>query len=118
MNSIPGYLLNDQNREVLAYLEGKSCHSDIVEPINQVIRHYPEVHSYCADRVNFSYTCWYKDQTIIAFAIGMGNVYFRLPNMANLPDVLTDAPKAGPHWYAVDWQSPYLEILLRAALNA
>lgn len=77
--TLPEKLNNKLNAEVLRFLEGASCHSDIVLPITKVLGSYAEVKAFCPDSAHFSYICWHVNNVIFAYAIGMKHVSFRLP---------------------------------------
>jgi len=84
MKPIPKHLLNDNNKRVLEYITPLSCHGDIVQYIEKAYSNNPSVTAFCPDGKNFRYCFWYKEDTIIAFAVGMQNVYLYLPDDAKI----------------------------------
>jgi len=84
MKPIPKEIDTKRNSEILQFLRGKSCHGDIVIPIEACLQEYNDVKAYCPDGVNFSYVCWYVDNIIFAYAEGMRDVSFQLAQTGDL----------------------------------
>ena len=83
---VPNILRNSKNEEVLLFLKHRSCHGDIVEPIEAELRKYSDVTAFCLDGASFKYVFWYLDDTIFAFAQGMSRVSLRLPKPKSKSD--------------------------------
>jgi hypothetical protein len=79
--SLPEALQQGQNQMVLAYLAGKSAHSDIAIPLWQAVKELPGVRLYCSDRDHFGYVVVYVGTLAFGFAEGMSGVTLRLPPM-------------------------------------
>lgn len=118
MKPVPAHLLTKKNQQVLDYLKDKSCHGDIVEPLVRILKNYPQVQSFCPDPAHFRYCLWYVDDQIVAFAIGMQSVSLWAPDWRAGVFGTTSKPEAGPDWYSIDWNHPYLEQLVKASLAA
>ena len=89
------------NGPVLAYLRGKSAHSDIVFPLESAARNFSDVELYCSDRENFGYVFAFTGTTIFGFAVGMGSVCLKLTQELASAAIGAGAvanPEAGPDW--------------------
>ena len=82
--SIPTHLLNDTNKTVLEYLEGKSAHSDTVEVWGKSLDPFEGVAFFCPDTDNFEFFIAYYGNTIIGYVEGMQKISYRLSNSACL----------------------------------
>ncbi len=118
--SVPENLINELNVEVLKRLEGASCHSDIVEPIEKIFKQYEGVASFCPDGKSFSYCCWYVNNNIFAYATGMRNVTLKLAQ--NEPPVSRKQEGScgndiATKWHSVAYNSTRLNELVASAYN-
>jgi hypothetical protein len=71
---------NIRNAEILRLLNGKSCHGDIIQPIDKVLSSLPDVEWFCPDPTEFAYCFWYSNDIIFAFGTGMHEIGIRLPD--------------------------------------
>lgn len=119
--SIPAELENQLNAEILNELEGKSCHSDIVEPIQKYLSALKEVKAYSPDGKNFSYIVWYVNNVVFAYASGMQNVGLRLSQSGELNLNEARNPKSYKtknSWYEIPYNSVELELLVNSAYES
>lgn len=106
MRLIPDQLNTNKNMHVLKYLEGFSCHGDIVEPLERVIREYEEIKSFCPDPVNFKYCFWYIGDEIFAYGVGMMDIGVKLSDIDIREQWGIDRiSEVGDPWYLVPWDS-------------
>jgi len=109
---IPTNLQTLENKIVIEYLRPLSCHSDIIENLANCLNKYSDVKSFCPDDKNFKYCFWYVGDSIFAFAVGMQNVYLRLPKEKQQKAELSIATKcdeAGNEWYSFLYNEKLLE---------
>jgi len=119
--SIPPELKNQLNAEVLTKLQGKNCHSDMVEPIQSYLSKLKEVKSYCSDEKSFGYIIWYINNVIFAYAAGMQKVGLRLSQSGELNLKEAKYPrnyKAQNSWYEIPYNSEKLEVLVNSAYES
>ena len=76
--SIPRELQNEINRQVLNYLNDKSAHSDVVDSLIAGANSLGDVQFYCPDPAEYRYFVVSTKGAIIAIALGMDTVAFRL----------------------------------------
>jgi len=69
-----------RNKQVLEYLQPRSCHSDIIDPLDATLVDMADVDRYCPSPAGYKYMCWYTAGTVFAFAAGMHMVSLRLPS--------------------------------------
>lgn len=112
MENLPLLIDRAKNAEVLAYLNGRSCHGDIIEPIDSVLRTISDVGWFCPEKHNFSYCCWYVRGLIFAFGTGMREITLRLPplqsKLDNRPDVFLGRYDDG-QWWSITYDHPSLK---------
>ena len=119
--SMPPELVNQLNDEILKELENKSCHGDIVEPIQKYLSALKEVKSYCPDGKNFGYIVWYVNNIVFAYASGMQKVGLRLSQSGELNFNEARNPKsykAKNSWYEIPYNSGELELLVNSAYES
>jgi len=119
--SVPKELVNELNVEVLKRLEGASCHSDIVEPIEEVLEQYEGVGVFCPDGEHFSYCCWYVNNIIFAYATGMQNVTLKLVQTerpVNRKSAANCDNNATTKWRSVPYNSTNLNEFVVSAYKA
>jgi hypothetical protein len=75
---VPDSLLRVENRDVLAFLQGKSAHSDVAEALLQAAAPLGDVQSFCPDPASYRYVLLATQGMVFAFAVGMDRVGFRL----------------------------------------
>jgi len=66
------------NQTVLAYLQGRSCHSDIAIPFEHSA-HAAMLGIYCSNPKHYGYLVAHRQGHIVAFAEGMNGVSIKLP---------------------------------------
>jgi hypothetical protein len=76
--SVPDSLLRAENREVLAFLRGKSAHSDLAESLLQAATPLGDVQSFCPDLAGYGYVLLATQSIVFAFAVGMDQIGVRL----------------------------------------
>jgi len=121
MKPIPDELNNPINDEILKKLVGKSCHSDIVGPIEGYLSAFKDVKFYCPDGGKFSYILWYVNSVVFAYASGMQNIYLRLSQSGDLNLSAAKSPKSycrENSWYPVPYNSDKLELLVNSAYES
>ena len=120
-NSQLEFLTSDANAHVLAFLRGKHCHSDSVEPLDAIMHKIGGVEAYCPDPRMFSYVLWHRSDIVIGFCEGMQTVTLRLPGLS-LAEILSDGGKPvaplGADWFAFPYNEPKLEIWAFRAAKA
>jgi hypothetical protein len=123
---IPPALENDFNCQVLQYLHDKSAHSDVAEALTTALETLDDVQIHCPDWQAFRYVLASTKNVIIAFAIGMSTVAFRLDERMKPRALASGAepyPACGKEWVAFtlfrdDWPKPDLEFWARKAYVA
>ena len=109
---IPEEIENDKNKQILGVLSGKSCHGDIIEPLEEIFSRLSNVESFCPDGLNFAWCCWYTNGVVFAYGVGMHEVGLRLPPMHSKQD---ERPGGfggrwdGNEWWLIKWDSQSLE---------
>ena len=112
VREIPLELENDKNREILAYLSHRSCHSDIINNIEKSLSFYSDVKGFCPDGKNFKYVFWYVETTVFACAHGMQNVYLRLAKPQSKSDKVKgtfEGNFSNEHWWSFKYNYVDLE---------
>jgi len=118
---IPSELEIQLNADVLKALEGKSCHSDIIEPLQTCLSTLKDVNSYCPDGENYSYVVWYVNKIIFAYASGMRQVGVRLSQSGELSLQEAENPKnykIQNNWYEIPYDSDKLGFLVNSAYDS
>jgi predicted ATPase len=107
MKSLPSILLNSKNESVLAYLnDGRSCHSDIVDPFYKVMKSYETVQWCLLNSQDASPAIWYSGDEIIAFAAGMQNIGVKLKtNILESKFEGLQASEIGECWYLISYNT-------------
>ena len=83
VQNLPEEINQSANRQVLFYLRGRSCHSDIALPFTHSARAVG-LDIYCSYPKNFGYLVAHRQGGIVAFAQGMQGVSFRLTPQTQL----------------------------------
>ncbi|MCG7919920.1 MAG: hypothetical protein N0C81_18885 [Candidatus Thiodiazotropha lotti] len=118
---IPSELDNPLNQQILTHLDGQSCHTDIIAPIEKCLSELEGVKSYFPDSQNFAYMLWYVNGIVFAYASGMRNVGLRLSQSAELGLPMTPQPesfKQETGWYPVPYNSENLQMLVNRAYES
>ena len=114
------FLNSDANALVLAFLKGKHCHSDSLEPLDAIMRKIDGVVAYCPDPQAFSYVLWRRSDIVIGFCEGMQAVTLRLPGLSRAEVLSAGGEPVAPlgaDWFAFPYNEPTLEVwALRAAM--
>ena len=76
--NVPAELQTSINRQVLAHLEGLSAHSDVVEALTVALQPLGDVQIFCPDSQQYRYVVASTKGIIIALAVGMDTIGFRL----------------------------------------
>lgn len=112
MNKVSSQLDNKHNHEILHFIDGSSCHSDIIEPIDKILRQLPDVQWYCPDPHNFAFCCWHTNSIIFAYGTGMQEIGIRLPtkhsNQDKRPGVFVGRFDNN-EWWSVAYDLPSIE---------
>ena len=103
---VPEELKTDRNDVVLAFIEPLSCHSDILGPLETSLSVFSDVKAFCPDSRSFRYFLFYVDNIVFAFAVGMQNVYLKLPEYSRESAIENGGAvfqEAGDNWYSFSW---------------
>ena len=99
------------NQEVLSFLKkcSPSAHSDLVDEFRLAAQSAPGVHFYCPNTSQYAFFAAHlADYTIVALALGMHKIVFRLPK-ALVSDAVQDGgfsfPEIGPEWVSFTLES-------------
>ena len=76
--NVPPELQTSINRQVLNHVEGLSAHSDIVEALGAALEPLGDVQIFCPDCQKYLYVVASTKGIIIALAVGMNTIGFRL----------------------------------------
>lgn len=74
----------DANKDVLGFLgeRSPSAHSDLVSELMLAAQNAPDSRLYCPDKLNYAFFAVHRpDHTIVALALGMRQIVFRLPEL-------------------------------------
>ena len=95
------------NAAVLRFLVEKSpsAHSDLVDELRLATQDLPDAYLYCPDRAKYAFFAVHRaDHTIIALALGMRQIVYRLPNLL-IPKAIQDGgrpfPDISPEWVSL-----------------
>ena len=97
---LPALAAEPANREVLAYLEGRSAHSDVVEDLLTSVGRLGDVRVYCPDPSRYRSVAVTTGGVVFGFALGMSEVGLRVGPLLDRA-VATGAeplPEAGDGW--------------------
>ena len=78
LQDIPRDLETLRNRPVLRHIEGLSAHSDVVEALATALKPLGDVQIFCPDSQQYRYVVASTKGIIIALAVGMNTIGFRL----------------------------------------
>ncbi len=111
VQSIPVELMVGANRAVLAHVEGKSAHSDIVDVLAAAVKPLGDVQLFCPDWQQYRYVVASTKGVIFGCALGMDTIAFRLDERLKTRALTTgasDYPACGQDWvcfipFRTDW---------------
>jgi hypothetical protein len=92
-----------ENRDVLAFLQGKSAHSDVADALLGAAAPLGDVQSYCPDLAGYGYVLLSTQGIVFAFAVGMNQIGVRLDDEYKRRALETggrDALEIGHDWAA------------------
>jgi hypothetical protein len=111
-------LQNDNNAEVLRYLEPLSCHGDNLELLQSLLTAYPDVYRFCPDTRNYRYILWYTGNTVFAYGAGMQYASLRIADndAEQVAAFAQDSLRLdGSNWFSLPAYCEQLENLARLA---
>ena len=76
--NVPAELQTSINRQVLDHVESLSAHSDIVDALCAALEPLGDVQTFCPDCQQYRYVIASTRGIIIALAVGMNTIGFRL----------------------------------------
>ena len=76
--NVPAELQTNINRQVLNHVESLSAHSDIAEALSAALEPLGDVQIFCPDCQQYRYVVASTKGIIIALAVGMNTIGFRL----------------------------------------
>jgi hypothetical protein len=126
MASLKEALDSGINRQVLDYLEGKSAHSDLAAALQAALKPLGDVQIFCPDWQQYRYVVASTKGVIMALAVGMNTVGFRLDErmkVRGLASGVVPYPECGDEWVSFtlfrdDWPKVDLEFWARKAYVA
>jgi len=96
---------NDENHDILSFLQGKSAHSDVAEALVEAAESPGDVQFYSSEPANYGYVVLTTQDVVFAVAYGMSRIAFRLDETFKGRALETggfDAVEAGPAWVAFE----------------
>jgi len=126
IQNVPAELQTTINRQVLDYLGGRSAHSDVVEALGAALEPLGDVQVFCPDIQQYRYVVASTKGIIIALAVGMDTVGFRLDDRMKTRALASGgAPysECGDQWvsftlFRSDWPKIDIEFWARKAYVA
>jgi hypothetical protein len=124
--NVPAELQTSINRQVLDHLEGLSAHSDIVEALGAALEPLGDVQTFCPDIQEYRYVVASTKGIIIALAVGMNTIAFRLDERMRARALASGGlpyPECGKEWVSFtlfrdDWPRIDVEFWARKAYVA
>ena len=109
--NVPAELQTSINRQVLDHLEGLSAHSDVIEALGAALEPLGDVQIFCPDPQQYRYVVASTKGIIIAIAVSMNTVGFRLDDRMKgraLASGGVPYPECGKEWvsftlFRSDW---------------
>lgn len=108
---------------VLAYLKGKSAHSDIAGALSAAVRPLGDAQQFCPDPAGYGYVVVSTLGIVFGFAVGADTIAFRLDPRMRERALATGGelvPECGDEWVAVvhhrpddDWPAVDLQFWAR-----
>ena len=123
---VPSQLQTSINRQVLDYVEGLSAHSDIAEALMGALKPLGDVLIFCPDWQQYRYVVASTKGIIIALALGMDTVAFRLDERMRARALASGGlpyAECGKEWVSFtlfrdDWPKIDVEFWVRKAYVA
>jgi len=123
---VPTGLETSINREVLNHIDGLSAHSDIAEALATALKPLGDVQLFSPDWQQYRYVAASTKGVIIALALGMNTIGFRLDQRMKARALASGAmpyPECGNEWVSFtlfrdDWPKVDLEFWARKAYVA
>ncbi len=124
--NVPAELQTGVNRQVLEYVKDLSAHSDIAEALLGALKPLGDVQIFCPDCQQYRYVVASTKGIIIALAVGMDTIGFRLDERMKARALASGgAPYAecGKEWisftlFRSDWPKVDIEFWARKAYVA
>jgi hypothetical protein len=124
--NIPAELQIGTNRQVLKYLDGLSAHSDVADALLTALRPLGDIQQFCPDWQKYRYVVASTKGIIMALAVGMNTVGFRLDERMKARALASGGapyPECGNEWVSFtlfrdDWPRVDLEFWARKAYVA
>ena len=123
---IPAELDTSINRQVLNHVDGMSAHSDVADALEAALKPLGDVQIFCPDLRQYRYVVASTKGVIIALAIGMNTIGFRLDERMKARALASGGvlyPECGNEWVSFtlfrdDWPKVDLEFWARKAYVA
>lgn len=96
---------NDENHDILSFMQGKSAHSDVAEALVEAAESPGDVQFYSSEPANYGYVVLTTQDVVFAVAYDMSRIAFRLDETFKGRALETggfDAVEAGPAWVAFE----------------
>ena len=124
--NVPAELQTSINRQVLNHVEGLSAHSDIVEALGAALEPLGDVQVFCPDCQQYRYVVASTKGIIIALAVGMNTIAFRLDERMKARALASGGvlyAECGTQWVSFalfrdDWPKVDIEFWARKAYVA
>jgi len=124
--NVPAELQTSINRQVLDHIEGLSANSDIVEALGAALEPLGDVQTFCPDIQEYRYVVASTKGIIIALAVGMNTIAFRLDERMRARALASGGlpyPECGKEWVSFtlfrdDWPRIDVEFWARKAYVA
>ena len=124
--NVPIELQASINRQVLRHVEKLSAHSDIAEALTSAVEQLGDVQIFCPDWEQYRYVVVSTKGIIIALAVGMNVIAFRLDEHMKARALASGGAayaECGPDWVSFtlfrnDWPKVDVEFWARKAYVA
>jgi len=124
--NVPTELQTSINRQVLDHLEGLSAHSDVADALSAALKPLGDVQIFCPDWQQYRYLVASTKGIIIALAVGMNTIGFRLDEHMKARALASGGvpyAECGPQWVSFmlfrdDWPKVDIEFWARKAYVA
>jgi hypothetical protein len=124
--NVPAELQTSINRQVLDYVESLSAHSDVVEALGATLEPLGDVQVFCPDPQQYRYVVASTRGIIMALAVGMDAVGFRLDDRMKARALASGGvpyTECGGQWvsftlFRADWPKVDIEFWARKAYAA
>lgn len=98
---LPASVYNDNNHDILTFIQDKSAHSDLVEVLVEAAAPLGDVQLYSPDPTNFGCAVLATQDVVFAVVCGMSQIGFRLDKAFKERALETggvNATEVGPDW--------------------